>query len=79
MAVAVEMSVRMAVCVTVTVVVTGLSLPPPPALSLCWAPAKRPIKTELSNRKTSAATARNLARGLRGSRAAAETRSIKVG
>ena len=76
----ISVAVRIAVCVTIKVVVTGLRLPfPPPAFSLCCAPAKRPIKTELSNRKMSAATARNLASGLRGSRAAAETRSKKPG
>ena len=76
----ITVAVRIAVCVTIKVVVTGFRLPfPPPAFNLCCAPAKRPIKTELSNRKMSAATARNLASGLRGSRAAAETRSKKPG
>jgi hypothetical protein len=60
------------VSVTVRVVVSvcvPLPLPPCPflRLSLCCAPANKPIKTELMRRRTSTSTRRTLVRPVRGS------------
>jgi len=63
------------VCVSVCVPLPGLE-PPPPflRLSLCCAPANKPMKTELMRRRTRTSTRRTLVRPVRGSRTASEMR-----
>lgn len=56
--------------VTVFVTVVGGSCPPGSSCgvwSLCWAPAKRPMKTELSMSRARSKTSRILLRRVRGS------------
>lgn len=63
------------VCVSVCVPLPGLE-PPPPflRLSLCCAPANKPINTELMRRRIRTSTRRTLVRPVRGSRTASEMR-----
>ena len=55
------------VVVTVAVTVTVAPAFPSPWLSLCWAPAKRPMKTELRSRKMRVAMSRTFVNGDNGS------------
>ena len=66
-AVVVACEVVVAVVVAVEVTVTVERPCPPPLLSLCCAPAKRPIKTELRRRKTRVAISKSLVSGDKGS------------
>lgn len=79
--VSVVVLVEISVVVYVTVTVSaGFVSPPSPSLllSLCWAPANRPMKTELSRRKTRARTHSSLERGVRGSWTTLVNRSANV-
>lgn len=58
--------VEVAVLYTVEVTVTGGSWPRP-VLSLCCAPANRPMKMELSNKKSNATTRSTLVSEVNGS------------
>lgn len=77
--------VSTSVAVTVRVTVRTGMLPPSPSsppvrlLSLCCAPANRPMKTELKRRRINARMHKNLLRGVRGSCTRDEIRSPNVG